>query len=284
MPKKKKASVVLKELLVKKPLSSQEFINKALKANIKRSNFFTQRNNLLVKGEIKTFRDYQTGKILWKITEDSDKANLNEIDLCLDEMESNNKRLSSLGADEFVFLCQTKLVTHNPRVRFFFKKTFTENSFGDIQRKVLLAFKYVLARALENENRELFSSLLEENKLMLKKLAQDSPTVSDKGKVERGSIALKKTALSILALIKDTEILDILYDIIEKSISDEYDGFKSDIINIFRSYPNEYRHEIKRKLYQIATKENNKNKEEIIDRAINLLKDLVEKPQVTIYT
>lgn len=283
MLKKKKAAMVLKELLETKPLTSGEFINKALKENIKRSNFFTQRKNLQEKGEIKSYRDPQTGKTLWKITEASDKANLDEIDLCLDEMKSNNKRLRSLGADEFVFLCQTKLVTHNSRVRLFFKKTFTEDSFKDIQRKVLLAFKYVLARSLENENHELFTSLLEENKLMLKKLAQASPTVSDKGKVEKDSMILKKTALSILGLIKDTESLDIFYDIIEKSTPDEYDGLKSDIINIFRSYPNVYHHEIKRKLYQIATKENNKKKEEIIDRAINLLDDLAEKSRVIFY-
>jgi hypothetical protein len=272
MVKKKKAAALLIEILEKKSRTSEEFRGEAEKIGIKRANFFIQRKNLEKKGKIKSLTDFKTGEKTWVTIQDDDKANLDDIRLCFDEIKNENDKLRNLGVDEFVHLCQTKLVTHDPRVRLFFKKAFNDSSLGNAHERVLLAFKYVLARTLEDGNHELLSNLLEENKEVIKKFAKVIPIKWENGCLDVGSVRLKKKALYVLSLVRDKEVLDILFDLIEKSSTEEYSMLKAEILDIFRSYPKEHRSEIKRGIYRIATKE--KNKEEIIDRAINLLDDL----------
>ena len=276
MEKKLKAAIVLKEILEKKPLTSEEFRKEADKAKIKRANFFMQRQNLVKKGEIKSFQNIQTGKILWTITSASDKANLNDVGLCLDEMKNNDQRLRDLGVNEFVHLCQTKIVTHDSRVGLFFKKTFHDDSLRDIHEKVLLAFKYVLVRTLNDGNYELFKGLLEDNKEILMKFATVDPKILDGKVLDVESIRLKKKALYILSYVRDKEVLPILYDLIEKSSVEEYSMLKGEILDLFRSYSCEDRSEIKRELYRIALKNTTKEKDQIIDRVVNLLDGLAE--------
>jgi hypothetical protein len=157
-------------------------------------------------------------------------------------------------------------------VRPFFKKTFHDGSFKDVHERLLLAFKYVLARTLQDGNDELFTCLLEENKETITKFATAIPVKREKKGVDADSIRLKKKAFYVLALAKNKEVLDILYDVIEKSSAEEYSMLKAEILDIFRSYPLESRSEIKRRVFRIATKEN--TKEELIDRALNLLNGL----------
>ena len=146
----------------------------------------------------------------------------------------------------------------------------------DIHEKVLLAFKYVLVRTLNDGNYELFKGLLEDNKEILMKFATVDPKILDGKVLDVESIRLKKKALYILSYVRDKEVLPILYDLIEKSSVEEYSMLKGEILDLFRSYSCEDRSEIKREIYRIALKNTTKEKDQIIDRVVNLLDGLAE--------
>lgn len=280
MRKKELAVVLIKKILEQKSRTGEEFREEAKKLGIKRSTFFTQRKNLVVRGEIQSYWDFKTGENIWTIIGTDNKANLNKIGLCIDEIKSKNKRLRNLGADEFVHVCQTMIVTHDPRVRVFFKKAFNDSSLRDVHEKLLLAFKCILARTLSDGNNEMVTLLLNENKMAIKKFASTTAINWEVKGSYVDSIRLKKNALYILSLALDNEVLAILYDLIEKSKADEYSMLKAEILDIFRSYPSQFHDDIKRGVFKIAMKEDTKKNEEVIDRAITLLVDLAESRKI----
>lgn len=278
--KRKKAAVIMRAIVEEKPRTTKEFLTESLKQGITRSNFYIQLKNLQMKGKLTSRFSVKEKMQIWTAIGSREKADLKEIDLYLDEIENrkwtlpkkniqqndNNKsvdaRLRDLGVAEFTHLCQTKLVTHDPRIPPFFQEMFRDPSYKDIREKILDAFKFVIARTLNDQNNKMLTVLLGENIESIKKLATSDP------------IKVKKRALYILALSGDTDALRIIYDLVKNSTEQDYSVIGSNIREIFTSYFSDYSIEIKRELYKIVV--NKESSEGVVDRALKLLKDLSE--------
>ena len=74
------------------------------------------------------------------------------------------------------------------------------------------------------------------------------------GFIKSGSLKFKRRAISIITLTKDIEVLEFLYNIIKEGSDEEYNYLKENIWESFKTYSDDYRIEIKRKIFNISTR------------------------------
>lgn len=261
--KKMKAADIIKNILDKQNLTTKDLLNESIRRGVTKSNFYVQLKSLREKGDITRRKDMSKQIDTWILVDDTIKADCDEIRLCLNEIQSGNERLRRIGLNELVFLCKTKVVTHDPQVHLLFKKAFTNQSYHDIQREFLDAFHFIIARTLSDCNNQMLEKLLQESHDALKQLIQS------------GTAPVKKRALSLLALTQDTDVLSTAYDLIKNSDEKEYSVLQETIMEIFRSKSPREQVMIKRELFRIATA--GSSTEDAITRALNLLERLTPR-------
>ena len=251
--KNKRKVEIMREILKEKGLTKKEWREECVKRGMSEKTFYYHFPLLKKRREIK----FIPNEKIWVLLSPPDRADPREIKLCIDEMECKEERIRNLGVEEFVRLCRDKVVIHDPRLKYFFRKSLCDNSFNDIHEKLLRAFRYVIAHILKDENYEMLETLLNENKDVIMDF------------VKSGSLKLKRKAMSILALTRDKDALNLLFEIIKESTDEDYRDLKEDVWENFQFYFNDHRIEIKTKLYEIATAK--KSTDSITDRAIDLL-------------
>ena len=253
--KKNKGELML-EILQKKSRAKKEWIKECTKQGISVKTFYYHFNKFEKLGKIK----YNHEEKDWMFLIPKDLEDKNEIRLYIDQIKSNNKKIRKLGADELINLCKLKVVTHDSFLLRFFEITFKDDSFKDVHGKLLEAFRCILIRNLKDDNLDRVTNLLYENK----------DAIIDF--VKSGSLPLQEGALYTLCLYQSRDILELLYEKIEKSKKQEYGYLKEAIRDCLKSHLQDFKVEIKRKLFEIATM--NSLNVEVNERAVYLLTEL----------
>jgi len=189
-----------------------------------------------------------------------DQADTNEIRLYIDQIKSDNKNIRDLGADELINLCKSKVVTHDQFLMRFFEIAFNDESFKDVHPKLLEAFRCILIRNLEEENPEMVKNLLCKYKEAIKGFAIS------------GSLKLQSDAIYTLRFCQGRDVLEVLYKKIMKTEKPEYNYLKEAIQECLKSHLQNFKVEIKRKLFEIAT--NKETDAKFNERAVDLLNEL----------
>ena len=253
--KKNKGELML-EILQKKSRTKKEWIKKCTNRGISVKTFYYHFKRYKEEGVIK----HKFEEDEWMYLAPKDQADTNEIRLYMDQIKSDNKKIRALGADELINLCKSKVVTHDQFLMRFFETEFKNESFKDVHAKLLEVFRCILIRNLEEENPEMVKNLLDKYKDAIKGFAIS------------GSINLQADAINTLRLCPGRDVLEILYKKIMKSEKDDYKYLKEAIQDCLKPHLQNYKVEIKRKLFEIAT---NKGLDvEINERAVDLLYEL----------
>jgi hypothetical protein len=251
---KKEKKIDTKKVLQEKSRSKKELREECKKRGIPQATFYYQFNTLKSNNEIIYLFDEKVYQLV-----ERDLADTKEIRLYIDYIKNPNIKLREVGINELTHLCASRVVTHDSSLIQFFEKAFTDASYHDIHAKLLEAFRCVLGRCLGEEQEEMKTRLLEQNKTALLNF------------IQMGSLSLQKTALSTLTLRSTRETLEYLLELIERKSSDEYQYLRGVILKGLRSYLEKYKLDIKTKLFEIATTNTHA---EIKDRAIDLLGEL----------
>ena len=244
------------EILQKKSRTKKEWIKKCTNQGINVKTFYYHFKRYKEKGVIK----HKSEEDEWMYLAPKDQADTNEIRLYMDQIKSDNKKIRALGADELINLCKSKVVTHDQFLMRFFETAFNDESFKDVHAKLLEAFRCILIRYLTEENPEMVKNLLDKYKDAIKGFAIS------------GSLKLQEDAIYTLRFCPGRDVLEVLYKKIIKSEKQDYNYLKEAIQDCLKSHLQNYKVEIKRKLFEIAT---NKGLDvEINERAVNLLYEL----------
>ena len=253
--KKNKGELIL-EILQKKSRAKKEWIKKCTNQGINLKTFYYHFNKYKEEGVIK----YKSEEDEWMYLAPKDLADTNEIRLYMDQIKSDNKDIRDLGADELINLCKSKVVTHDQFLMRFFEIAFKNESFKDVHPKLLEAFRCILIRNLEEENPEMVKNLLYKYKEAIKGFARS------------GSLKLQEDAIYTLRFCPGRDVLEVLYKKIMKTKKPEYDYLKEAIQECLKSHLQNYKVEIKRKLFEIATDKEIDAK--FNERAVDLLNEL----------
>jgi len=253
--KMNKGELMLK-ILQKKSRTKKEWIKECAKQGINVKTFYYHFKRYNEHGVIK----HKSEEDEWMYLAPKDQADTNEIRLYMDQIRSDNKNLRALGADELINLCKSKVVVHDQFLMRFFETAFNDESFKDVHAKLLEAFRCIYIRNLEEENPEMVKKLLNKYKEAIKGFA-----ISD-------SLKLQSDAIYTLRFCPGRDVLGVLYEKIMKSEKDDYNYLKEAILGCLKSHLQNYKVEIKRKLFEIAT---NKGLDaEFNERAVGLLNEL----------
>jgi len=244
------------EILQKKSRTKKEWIKKCTKQGINVKTFYYHFKKYKEQGVIK----HNSEKDEWMYLSPKDQADTNEIRLYIDQIKSDNKKIRALGTDELINLCKTKVVTHDQFLMRFFETVFKNESFKDVHSKLLEAFRCILIRYLTEEHSEMVKNLLDKYKEAIKGFARS------------GSLKLQSDAIYTLRFCPGRDVLEILYNKIIESEKQDYNYLKEAIHGCLKSHLQNFKVEIKRELFKIAT--NKKLDAEFNERAVNLLYDL----------
>lgn len=253
--KKNKGELML-EILQKKSRAKKEWIKECTKQGISVKTFYYHFKRYKEEGVIK----HKSEEDEWMYLAPKDLADTNEIRLYMDQINSDNKKIRALGADELINLCQSKVVTHDQFLMHFFETAFKNESFKDVHAKLLEAFRCILIRYLTEENPEMVKNLLDKYKDAIKGFAIS------------GSLNLQSDAIYTLRFCPGRDVLEVLYKKIIKSEKQDYKYLKEAIQDCLKSHLQNYKVEIKRKLFEIAT--NKGLYVEFNERAVDLLYEL----------
>lgn len=253
--KKNKGEIML-GILQEKSRTKKEWIKKCTDRGMSVKTFYYHFKKFEKLGKIKYNREENE----WKFLIPKDLADNNEIRLYIDQIKSNNKDIRKLGADELIKLCQLKVVTHDLFLLMFFETAFKDVRFKDVHVKLLEAFRFILIRNLKEDNFDMIITLLAKNKTAIMDF------------IKSGSLPLQEGAIYTLRFGQSRDLLELLYEKIEKSEKSEYDYLKDAIRNCLESHFDNYKIEIKRKLFEIATM--NRLSVEVNERAVYLLTEL----------
>jgi len=253
---KKKKSEIMREVLQEKSRPKKKWKKECINRGMSEKTFYYHFKNFKKRGEIK----YSPEEKEWMLVGPKDKADHKEIKLYIDQIKNQNKNIRGLGADELIHLCKLKVVTHDSFLMRFFEMGFKDDSIKDVHTKLLDAFRYVLIRSLKDNGTDMVIDMLEKNKDSIKDF------------IKSGSLKLKSDAIFILRICPSKDVLDLLYEKILSSPKPEYEYLKEAIRECLKSHLTDYKVEIKRKLFEIATSKS--SGVEISERAIDLLYDL----------
>ena len=244
------------EILQKKSRAKKEWIKECTNQGISVKTFYYHFKKYKEQGVIK----HKSEEDEWMYLAPKDQADTNEIMLYIDQIRSDNKKIRALGADEMINLCKSKVVTHDQFLMRFFETAFNDESFKDVHAKLLEVFRCILIRNLEEENPEMVKNLLDKCKDAIKGFAIS------------GSLKLQGDAIYTLRFCPRRDVLEILYKKIIESEKQDYNYLKEAIQGCLKSHLQNFKVEIKRKLFEIAT---NKGLDvEFNERAVNLLYEL----------
>jgi len=253
---RKKKSEIMLDILQKKSRTKKEWKKECFNQGVGEKTFYYHFKNFQKQGKIK----YITEEKEWMIVLLTNQADQGEIKLYIDQIKNKNAKIRKLGTDELINLCKSKVVENNPFLIRFFEITFNNNSFKDVHGKILEAFRYILIRNLKEDNSEVIVELMMKNKDAIIRF------------INSGSLKLKSDAINTLRFCPGKDVLDILYERIKISDKQEYDYLKEAIRDCLKSHLKDYKVELKRKLFEIATATN--STEEVKERAIDLLYEL----------
>jgi len=253
--KKNKGELML-EILQKKSRTKKEWIKKCTNQGINVKTFYYHFKKYKEQGVIR----YKSEENEWMYLAPKDLADTNEIRLYIDQIKSDNKKIRDLGADELINLCKSKVVTHDQFLMRFFEIAFENESFKDVHPKLLEAFRCILIRNLKEENPEMVKNLIDKYKEAIKGFARS------------GSLKLQGDAIYTLRFCPSRDVLEVLYKKIMKSEKQDYNYLKEAIQDCLKSHLQNFKVEIKRELFEIATNEG--LDVEFNERAVDLLNEL----------
>lgn len=252
---KEKKIDITKKIIKEKPRSKKEWLEECKKKGIKQATFYNHFKTLNKNNELKYLSDEKK----YQLRERNNLAHIAEIRLYVAEIKNTDPQLRNIGLNELMNLCKTQVVTHDSSLLQFFENVFKDDNFSSIHKQLLEVFQYILLNCIKEEQEDLITRLLERNKeAILKFLLSGLPP-------------LQRTAISTLSLRPNRDILNHLYNIIEKNNDENFKALSSVILESLQSHIKQYKVDIKTKLYEIATATSNP---EIKGRTINLLGEL----------
>jgi hypothetical protein len=253
--KKNKGEVML-EILQKKNRTKKEWIKKCTNQGINIKTFYYHFKKYKEQGVIK----YIPEENEWMIVFPKDRADPKEIKLYIDQIKSDNKEIRDLGAKELINLCKLKVVEHDSFLMRFFKLAFKNESFKTVHGELLKAFRCILLRNVTEDNVEMVKNLSYEYKDVLMGFARSGP------------LKLQSAAINTLCYCPRRDVLEVLYEKIGTGEKQEYDFLKEAIQVCLKEHLQDFKVEMKRKLFEIAI--STEFDREVNERAVDLLKEL----------